>query len=79
MRELVDVLDRVDIHADYDPAANYKLDLADSKLTAEELAAKHGREVEIVEEESAPEAAPQADEDEAPQVTVSRNPKRLDG
>jgi hypothetical protein len=76
LRELVDVLDRVDIHADYDPAAHYRLDLADSKLTAEELAAKHGREVELVEEESALDAAPQAEEDEA-QVTAK--PRRLDG
>ncbi|MDQ3363905.1 MAG: BREX system ATP-binding protein BrxD [Myxococcota bacterium] len=79
LRELIDVLDRVDIHADYDPAANYKLDLADSKLTPEELAAKHGREVEIVEEDSALDTAAQPGEDEAPQVTGSRKPKRLDG
>lgn len=42
LRELIDVMDRVDIHEDYDPRAHYKLDLADSKLTPQELAAKHG-------------------------------------
>ena len=41
LRELVDVLDRVDQHADYDPAEHYRLDLDDDKLAPEELAAKH--------------------------------------
>jgi hypothetical protein len=45
LRELVDVLDRVDQHEAYEPAEHYALDLDDeSKLTAEELAAKYGRE-----------------------------------
>jgi hypothetical protein len=45
LRELVDVLDRVDLHEGYDPAEHYRLDLADeTRLTPEELAAKHGRE-----------------------------------
>lgn len=46
LRELVDVMDRVDIHADYDPAEHYKLELEDAKLTAEELAAAHGGALE---------------------------------
>ena len=41
LRELIDVMDRVDIHEDYEPEAHYKLELEDGKLTAEELAAKH--------------------------------------
>lgn len=41
LRELVDVMDRVDLHEDYEPAEHYQLELDDSKLTAEELAAKH--------------------------------------
>ena len=41
LRELVDVLDRVDQHADYDPVEHYRLDLDDDKLAPEELAAKH--------------------------------------
>jgi hypothetical protein len=39
--ELIDVMDRVDIHEDYDPATHYRLELEDGKLTPEELAAKH--------------------------------------
>jgi hypothetical protein len=46
LRELIDVMDRVDIHEDYDPQAHYKLELDDGKLTAEELAAKHGHPVQ---------------------------------
>jgi hypothetical protein len=36
-------MDRVDQHESYEPAEHYALDLADSKLTDEELAAKQGR------------------------------------
>jgi hypothetical protein len=50
LRELVDVMDRVDIHEDYDPAAHYRLELEDTTLTPEELAAKHGRAAEIIEQ-----------------------------
>lgn len=46
LRELVDIMDRVDIHEEYDPQAHYKLELDDTKLTPEELAAKHGRPIE---------------------------------
>ncbi len=68
LRELVDVLDRVDQHPDYDPAAHYKLDLEDeSRLTAEELAAKHGRSVDGAQDAS--------DEEPPPE----RKPRRLDG
>lgn len=66
LRELIDVMDRVDIHENYDPSAHYKLELEDSKLTAEELAAKHGRPLDI---------AAEADENPG-----SADPsKRLDG
>ncbi|MCG8417458.1 MAG: BREX system ATP-binding protein BrxD [Proteobacteria bacterium] len=41
LRELVDVLDRVDQHPAYDPAEHYQLDLDDAKLTPQELAGKH--------------------------------------
>lgn len=68
LRELIDVLDRVDQHEAYEPAAHYKLDLDDeTKLTPEELAAKHGRN---------PSADDEATEEaEAP----ARQPRRLDG
>lgn len=65
LRELIDVLDRVDIHANYDPVAHYKLDLDDGKLTAEELAAKHGR--------------PMPDAQDAAAEAPDEKPKRLDG
>lgn len=77
LRELVDILDRVDIHGDYDPAAHYRLALDDSKLTPEELAAKHDRGVEGAETEI-PDGA--ADEGEPSQGSaISAPPRRLDG
>ncbi len=68
LRELIDVMDRVDIHEDYDPATHYRLELEDGKLTAEELAAKHGRSMDVAEEEIAEEAEP-----------TEKPNKRLDG
>lgn len=68
LRELIDVMDRVDIHQDYDPATHYRLELEDGKLTPEELAAKHGRSTDAVEEELAEEAEP-----------TEKPNKRLDG
>ncbi|MFC1482325.1 BREX system ATP-binding protein BrxD [Myxococcota bacterium] len=68
LRELVDVLDRVDQHEAYDPAEHYKLDLDDeSKLTAEELAVKLGGE------SGTPRIGDASSEETAPK------PKRLDG
>lgn len=67
LRELVDVLDRVDQHEAYDPVEHYQLDLDDeSKLTPEELAAKHGREPAYPDEAEAEDGA-------------AAKPKRLDG
>jgi len=68
LRELIDVMDRVDIHEDYDPAAHYRLELDDGKLTPEELAAKHGRSADVAEEEIAEEEEP-----------TEKPSKRLDG
>lgn len=67
LRELIDIMDRVDIHQDYDPAKHYKLELDDSKLTPEELSAKHGTPLEVAEEGG--------EEDPA----TDGKPKRLDG
>jgi hypothetical protein len=67
LRELIDVMDRVDIHPDYEPARHYRLELEDAKLTPEELAAKHGRAVDADDQEDAEEPAPAA------------KPGRLDG
>lgn len=71
LRELVDVMDRVDLHVDYDPADHYHLELDDGKLTPEELAAKHGRAVDEVTETDV-----EQEGDAAPPAPKSR---RLDG
>lgn len=71
LRELIDVMDRVDQHVEYDPLQHYKLELDDGKLTPEELAAKHGRAPEAESE-----AEPDADEQEAPAAPKTH---RLDG
>jgi hypothetical protein len=68
LRELIDVMDRVDLHDDYNPADHYKLELQDGKLNPEELAAKLGRPLEI-ETESADET----------EVEGAAKPRRLDG
>ncbi len=75
LRELIDVLDRVDIHEAYDPKEHYKLELDDGKLTPEELAAKHGRPVEEPEEEAAEEST----SSDASEPTPTPKRKRLDG
>lgn len=58
LRELIDVMDRVDIHEDYDPASHYRLELEDGKLTPEELAAKHGQSMDVAEEGAVAESEP---------------------
>jgi hypothetical protein len=68
LRELVDVLDRVDQHPDYEPARQYRLELDEAKLTAEELAARHGRSEDA--------AGP---EDGEPPAEPTTRKKRLDG
>lgn len=77
LRELIDVMDRVDIHDSYEPRAHYKLELDDTKLNAEELAAKHGRAVEDAVEgaNETNEASEPAEGDIAP----AKRGKRLDG
>jgi hypothetical protein len=64
LRELTDVLDRVDQHQEFDPAAHYKLTIDEAQLSPEELAAARG------------EQAPTADGEEEP---PSNGPRRLDG
>jgi hypothetical protein len=75
LRELIDVLDRVDVHESYDPRAHYALKLDDSKLNAEELAAKHGRPVDEGTEEQG-NADGEAGGDSTP---AKSGHKRLDG
>lgn len=43
LRELVDILDRVDLHPDYDPTQRLTLEIDEALLTPEELAARHGQ------------------------------------
>jgi hypothetical protein len=75
LRELIDVMDRVDIHESYDPRHHYQLELDDGKLTAAELAAKHGRPLDAAAEDPGQEPG---GADEAPE-TSNRERKRLDG
>lgn len=65
LRELTDVLDRVDQHQDFDPVVHYKLKLDEARLDPEELAAARG---------DAPPADAGDDED-----TPAPPPRRLDG
>ncbi len=69
LRELVDVMDRVDLHEDYSPVQHYKLEMEDAKLTPEELAAKLGRPIEVETEN---------EEGEGTEPALQK-PKRLDG
>jgi hypothetical protein len=70
LRELVDVLDKIDQYADYDPAARYQLRLDDADLSPDELAARRG---------AAPAAtdAPLPDAPPSPDAPPAR--RRLDG
>lgn len=72
LRELVDVLDRVDQHEAYDPREHYALDLDDeSRLTAEELAGVRGETSPISEADP---------DDQSPDGPVEPPPhRRLDG
>ncbi|MDC0721693.1 BREX system ATP-binding protein BrxD [Nannocystis bainbridge] len=72
LRELIDVMDRVDLHEQYAPAAHYKLELDDGKLTPEELAAKHGRSFE-------PPEAPEAEAPKEQQSAPAPRTRRLEG
>ncbi len=79
LRELIDVMDRVDLHEAYQPSEHYQLELDDAKLTHEELAAKHGRPLEL-EEEAPIEAAPEDTTalDHSPEPGAAKG-RRLDG
>ena len=68
LRELTDVLDRVDQHQDFDPVMHYKLTLDEAQLDPEELAAARGEAVPVVVDAD--------DEDEAPPPKAKQ---RLDG
>ena len=68
LRELIDVMDRVDIHEDYDPATHYQLELDDGKLTPRNSPRSMAAPVELAKTRAPtrPERQP-------------RSPKRLDG
>jgi hypothetical protein len=53
LRELVDVLDRVDQFPDYEPGARYRLQVDEAALRPEELAARKGTEVPDGDEQTA--------------------------
>jgi hypothetical protein len=66
LRELTDILDRVDQHQDFDPAVRYKLKIEEADLTPEELAAVRGDVVP-------------ADEEIEDQAPSNKGSRRLDG
>lgn len=73
LRELTDVLDRVDQHPAFDPVVHYKLSIDEAQLSDEELAALRGAD---------PAGVPESDErrDEAAEYPASAAPpRRLDG
>ncbi len=70
LRELTDVLDRVDQHQDFDPVVHYKLQLDLARLDPEELAAVRGESM------SAP---PDAEDEGASPPEPPKPARRLDG
>ena len=62
LRELVDIMDRVDLHATFDPRSTYQLRVDEDALTPEELAARRGTppasEIELAQHKPAPHPAP---------------------
>ena len=70
LRELTDVLDRVDQHQDFDPLAHYKLKLDESNLGPEELAAVHGESTPVADGET---------DDDGVEPDSPTGPRRLDG
>ncbi len=73
LRELTDVLDRVDQHQDFDPLAHYKLTMDAGQLSPEELAAARGEAMPAVPDEPEDPDAPDGTSPPAPAA------KRLDG
>ncbi len=71
LRELTDILDRVDQHQDFDPVAHYRLKVDEAQLSPEELAAARGEAMPAVESD--------ADESEGNEPTAPKPPRRLDG
>jgi hypothetical protein len=61
LRTLVDVIDVVDQHEDYDPCVQFKLVIDSALLNAEELAAKEGREVVLPDDDDEPPRARRLD------------------
>jgi len=54
LRELVDVLDKIDQYATYEPANQYDLKLDEAELTADELAARRGEQPVAAEDTDVP-------------------------
>lgn len=72
LRELVDILDRVDQHADFDPVRQYRLAVDESALTPIELDAYRGGRGEAAGDDE-PDAEPEVE------GATGRPPRRLDG
>ena len=79
LRELVDVMDRVDQHEGYDPARAYKLTLDEATLTTEELAAKRGQAVVEESEVESTEAAQDEGAEAKGKAARGRRGARIEG
>jgi hypothetical protein len=69
LRELIDVIDRVEQHEAYEPAEHYKLVLDGETLNAEEVSAKEGR----------PGSSPDDEDEGETQGDTKARGRRLDG
>lgn len=81
LRELVDVMDRVDLHPGFDPARHYELNVNDAVLKPEELSAKYGKpmpEGEIEQGEISEQSEAQVRVEEA-KPAGKKKARRLDG
>lgn len=80
LRELVDVLDKVDQHSDYDPRGRYKLEINEAELRPEELAARKGTSVLVGEDnELKPKPLEDKPAEPKPARARKRSTRRLDG
>jgi hypothetical protein len=77
LRELIDVIDRVDMYEDFEPRVHYRLHLDDARLNAEELAARHGRPLDLSEVEADGDDAGEPVDETSTQI-ASPVRKRLD-
>ncbi|WP_170320004.1 BREX system ATP-binding protein BrxD [Polyangium spumosum] len=83
LKEVVDVLDKVDQHSDYDPRGRYKLEVNEAELRPEELAARRGiapsAQLDLEEQTTEAKPAEEKPSETKPARTRKRSTRRLDG